>query len=217
VLRAAGPDARGFLDNLLTNDLGRLERQPVVYAGLLTPQGKVFADMFVWRDGDALLLETPSTELLPRLAMYKLRAQATIEDVSDRLQASFHAEAVSGVLAAPDPRLPGYGWRRLAAPGAPHDAKRLLAHRLAAGVPELACDAEPGEVFALEALFEELNGVAFDKGCFVGQENVSRMKRRATTRRKFCRLARRRHPRGRDRDRRRARRVGRARARAPSA
>ncbi|MBL8551899.1 MAG: folate-binding protein YgfZ [Hyphomonadaceae bacterium] len=190
VLRIAGPDAASFLNNLLTNDLDRLRQSQVLYAGLLTPQGKVFADLFVWRGEDALFVETPSAELLPRLAMYKLRAQATIEDVSDRLFAQFHLEPQSPQpLAAPDPRRPGYGWRRLAPIPAPADPGRLLAHRLAAGVPELSADAGPGEVFALEALFEELNGVAFDKGCFVGQENVSRMKRRATTRKKFCRLA----------------------------
>ena len=190
VLRVSGPDAFTLINNLLTNDLDLLKDTPVLYAGLLTPQGKVFADMFVWRDGEALLLETPCAELLARLSMYKLRADATIEDVSDRLFASFDPDgAANGAFAAPDPRLPGYGWRSLGPQKASHDPARLLLHRLEAGVPELSEDAAQGEVFALEALFEELNGVAFDKGCFVGQENVSRMKRRATTRKKFCRLA----------------------------
>jgi folate-binding protein YgfZ len=84
--------------------------------------------------------------------------------------------------------LPALGWRRVVhkdeAPSSGENAYRT--HRIALGVPDLARDAQPEEVFAGEALLEELNGVAFDKGCFVGQENVSRMKRRATTRRKFC-------------------------------
>jgi folate-binding protein YgfZ len=191
VLRVSGPDAHAFLQNLLTNDLDRLGGVGVLYAGLLTPQGKVFADMFLWREAaESILVETPCPELLPRLALYKLRARVEIEDLGDRLQAHFHfAPPARGALVAPDPRLTGFGWRSLGPDRAATDPQRLLAHRLAAGVPDLGQDCAPGEVFALEALFEELNGVDFAKGCFVGQENVSRMKRRATTRRKFCRLA----------------------------
>ncbi|MGE0044918.1 MAG: folate-binding protein YgfZ [Hyphomonadaceae bacterium] len=193
ILRVSGPDALGFLDNLLTNDLTRLEREPVLYAGLLTPQGKVAADMFVWlaRDG-AFLIETPNPELLAKLTLYKLRANVVIEDVSEAIDIVLDADGQAhGHVAAPDPRLPALGVRSLAPKASlkGSDLAILLAHRIALGVPDLWEDAEANEVFALEALFEELNGVDFQKGCFVGQENVSRMKRRATTRKKFCRLA----------------------------
>lgn len=190
ILRLSGPDARAFLDNLLTNSLTRLDAAPVVYAGLLTPQGKIAADMFVWRDGQTLLLETPNPELSAKLRLYRLRAAVEIEDVSAGYDAVL-ADAAHGALSAPDPRLAALGIRSLVPKGAVRgdDPAARRARRIALGVPELGVDAPWGEVFALEALFEELNGVDFQKGCFIGQENVSRMKRRATTRRKFCPLA----------------------------
>lgn len=192
ILRLSGPDAHGFLNNLVTQELGLLAAQPVIYAGLLTPQGKVLADFFVWAEGDALLLDAPAArggDLLRRLTMYRLRAQVEIADVSGALSAFAAPAFEPGPLSAADPRLPALGWRKLAADGPGADSAGLAAHRIALGVPDLAEDAAADEVFALEALFEELHGVAFDKGCFVGQENVSRMKRRATTRKKFCRLS----------------------------
>jgi hypothetical protein len=122
--------------------------------------------------------------------MYKLRADITVSDASDALDATFSEAPFEG--AATDPRLPNeaLGWRKLA----PLTEAQILADsaevydawRLALGVPDLARDAASEEVFAGEALLEELKGVDFQKGCFVGQENVSRMKRRATARRKFC-------------------------------
>jgi hypothetical protein len=191
-LRVSGPDAVSFLDNLLTQDVTRLAQAGVLYAALLSPQGKVICDMFLWaekdRDEPSILVElAPSraSDLLRRLSMYKLRAQVTLEHASASQAVVWSGDAFAG--AAPDPRLPALGCRKLeardaAAPGeAAYDA-----HRLALGVPDLARDAGAEEVFAGEALLEELNGVDFKKGCFVGQENVSRMKRRATTRKKFC-------------------------------
>jgi folate-binding protein YgfZ len=186
LIRVSGPDARSFLQNLLTQNLDAAG--DIAYAALLSPQGKIVADMFVWADGDALVVDAdPSrgADLLRRLSMYKLRAQVTLEDVSSAQTVLIANEQFDG--ATRDPRLAGLGWRKLvtgvegAAVASKHDEVRI-----ALGVPDLARDAQPEEVFALEALLEELNGVDFQKGCFIGQENVSRMKRRATTRKKFC-------------------------------
>jgi folate-binding protein YgfZ len=196
LIRISGPDARTFLNNLLTRDVAQADGElDVVYAALLSPQGKVVADFFVWNDsGDGSVLDAdPSraADLQRRLALYKLRAQVTIENITGQFHILYAPEFFRG--SRKDPRfLDGaLGWRELCPlppeqysfqdGGAAYDA-----HRIAAGVPDLARDAQPEEVFAGEALLEELNGVAFDKGCFVGQENVSRMKRRATTRKKFC-------------------------------
>jgi folate-binding protein YgfZ len=125
---------------------------------------------------------------MARLNMYKLRRQVLIEDANENHAAIFSPEPFEG--AAPDPRFPdgALGWRALgAADASPENGAEVFeASRLALGAPDLARDADPEEVFALEALFEELHGVDFQKGCFVGQETVSRMKRRATTRKKFC-------------------------------
>ena len=198
LIRISGTDTFPFLNNLLTQNIDRLRTEPVVYSGLLTPQGKVLADMFVWADsddaGDSVLIECAhgaSADLVRRLIMYRLRANVRVDDITGTLDVLFSLAAFDG--ASPDPRLPALGWRAVS-PDPPEparfaDGEALYArHRIGLGAPDLARDAAPEEVFAGEALFEELNGVDFQKGCFVGQENVSRMKRRATTRKKFCRI-----------------------------
>lgn len=186
LIRVSGPDAVSFLDNLLTQDVTRLEAARVQYAALLSPQGKVLADMLLWAEDGAIVIEAArkrADDLLRRLTMYKLRAQVAI--AADTRAVLWSAKTFRG--AAPDPRNPDLGWRSTVAPDAePNGDDAYDAHRLALGVPDLARDCTPEEVFAGEALLEELNGVDFQKGCFVGQENVSRMKRRATTRKKFC-------------------------------
>lgn len=198
LIRVAGPDCVTFLNNLLTQNVERLDREPVVYSALLSPQGKVIADMLLWQDGDedeaAIVIEADRTradDLLKRLTLYKLRAQVTIEDVSTEFTPGFSADPFDGGIV--DPRMPdgALGWRELSP--LPRDwskeddgAAAYDALRIARGVPDLARDAQPEEVFAGEALLDELNAIDFQKGCFVGQENVSRMKRRATTRKKFC-------------------------------
>lgn len=191
LILVSGPDTANFLNTLLTQNLGAVGATPS-YAALLTPQGKVLADMFAWTDGDGALLDLDPlrrVDVLQRLTMYKLRAQVTLEDVTGRFRVLWAPAHFPGATA--DPRLPdaALGWRTITADqidlynegDAAYDA-----HRLALGVPDLARDAKPEEVFALEALLDELRGVDFQKGCFVGQENASRMKRRATTRKKFC-------------------------------
>jgi folate-binding protein YgfZ len=195
LIRVSGPDAVSFLDNLLTQDVERLDEASVLYGALLSPQGKVICDMFLWRgDSDGVVIEADTTrasDLLRRLAIYKLRAQVVVEDVGAILGVATADAPFEGAVA--DPRLAGLGWRRLVSrdeAATMTDGTEAYDHkRLALGVPDLAHDAAPEEVFALEALLEELNGVDFRKGCFVGQENVSRMKRRATTRKKFCPIA----------------------------
>jgi folate-binding protein YgfZ len=188
LIRVSGPEAVSFLDNLLTQDVTRLAEARAQYAALLTPQGKVITDMMLWADGDSVVIEADPAragDLLRRLSMYKLRAAVALEDVTHAHMVVWSETALPG--GQPDPRSAALGWRALAAreTAAPSDAA-FNAHRLALGVPDLAHDCAPDEVFAGEALLEELNGVDFKKGCFVGQENVSRMKRRATTRKKFC-------------------------------
>ena len=192
LIRVSGPDARPFLHNLLTQNIETLGASDVRYSGLLSPQGKVLADMLVWGDGESVIVEAASCrgeDLLRCLRMYKLRAQVSVDPVEDRFSL-FSPDNFDG--AKVDPRLPdgSLGYRALGATRAVEDGGQTYFDlRMRAGVPALAVDSEPDEVFALEALFDELNGVDFQKGCFIGQENVSRMKRRATTRKKFCRIA----------------------------
>lgn len=196
LLRVSGPDARNFLQGMLTQDIERLEESSFLYAALLSPQGKLLVDMFVQAGPDgAVWLDAPparAAALSRRLTMYKLRARVDVEDMSDCFGIIFSEAPFEGAIA--DPRLPGgaLGWRKITSRA---EAARLAEgaavverNRLAAGVPDLARDCGEEEVFAAEALLEEMHGVDFQKGCYVGQENVSRMKRRATTRRKFCPL-----------------------------
>jgi len=193
VLAVSGPDARTFLNNLITQDLARLDATPCLYGALLTPQGKVETDFFLWAAPDGAVRIDVAREraeaLSAKLSLFRLRAAVTIVEEG----ADWRVYAGTGIAPAEnlsDPRRPELGWRWLTQETleASADTTPYGAHLIAHGVPDLLHDAEPAEVFALEALLEELDGVAFHKGCFVGQENVSRMKRRATTRRKFAPL-----------------------------
>lgn len=163
LIRLFGEDVRGFLDGLVTN---RLDTLPA-YAALLTPQGKVIADFIVWDDGDDLLLDCDAAAadaLQKRLAMYRLRRAITIAR-EERLAAHWSPDGDD------DPRLPALGRRWLAPPDEP--ASGWLEQRLRLGVCEGA--AELGALLWLECNADELNGVSFNKGCFVGQENTARM------------------------------------------
>ena len=166
VVRIAGADIPGFLQGLVTNDVtGSLP----VWAALLSPQGKCLFDFLVWDDGDDLLLDCEaeaSDDLIKRLTIYRLRRPIRIErDFSLAVH-----WATEGAATA-DPRLPELGNRWIAPTGEP--ASGWLEHRLRLGVCEGR--AELGDTLWLECNAAELNGVSFNKGCFVGQENTARM------------------------------------------
>ncbi|MGB3167382.1 MAG: folate-binding protein [Alteraurantiacibacter sp.] len=175
-------DAGAFLQGLLTNDVsGDAFGDGPVYAGLLTPQGKMLFDMFVWPDpstgsgraADMLLdCETDAAEeLAKRLSLYRLRRKLEIA-VDPALGVFWSAEAAAGF--APDPRLTALGYRDVA-PAEDGEAvdDTYLAHRLSLGVPEER--AEMGDTLWLETNAADLNGVSFSKGCYIGQENTARM------------------------------------------
>jgi hypothetical protein len=180
VLAVSGPEANSFLQGLITNDIGRLGPDAPLYAALLTPQGKVLFD-FVLSEQDGLLLldcEAGSAQaLLRRLSMYRLRAKVELSRRDDL-----------GVLwneaGWPDPRLPELGTRRIAQAATSDASSEYLSHRLSLGVPEGA-DFGSDRMFALDGGLEELYGVSFDKGCYVGQELTARMKHRGTARKRL--------------------------------
>ena len=180
VFRISGKDAHGFLQNLVTNDVDRLA-DGMVWAALLTPQGKYLADFFLVGDGDAVLLDVAepiAAGLAQRLAMYKLRAAVVIEPTD--------IEPVRGVGAVPDgawadPRDASLGWR--AYDGRSVDGEvNWVALQVAAGAPETGVELIPNESYPLEMGFERLNGVDFRKGCYVGQEVTARMKHKTELR-----------------------------------
>ncbi len=199
VVRVAGPDAKSFLDGLLTCDVDRVTLQTARLGALLTPQGKILFDFVVFAmpeeagGGYALdVLKAYAPDLARRLGFYKLRAKVQIEDRSNLLAVvagwgdTAPPDDEVGVVAA-DPRLPALGWRALvaaddAAEFAAVPADEYHAHRIALGVPEGGRDFLYGNAFPHEAMMDQLHGVDFDKGCYVGQEVVSRMHHRGTAR-----------------------------------
>jgi folate-binding protein YgfZ len=204
VVRVSGADAAVFLQGLLTNDVERLGPSEARYAALLTPQGKILFDMIVVRvaDGEepAYLIDctaAQATDLAKRLGFYKLRAKVAIADESaDRAVVAFwgdeSAPANDGLLYA-DPRNPRLGWRAIlsrrdaVAVGSQY-LNEYEGLRIAVGAPKGGLDFAYGDAFPHDANFDRLHGVDFDKGCYVGQEVVSRMKHRGTARKRVARV-----------------------------
>jgi tRNA-modifying protein YgfZ len=182
VFSVGGETARDFLQGLVTNDMAACAPGRPIYAALLTPQGKILFEFIVHEREGAFLIDCASAvvaDLMKRLTMYRLRAKIDIA-LRDDL-----AVAVGQDGGMPDPRLSALCTRDIVAKDtAPPDAGAYTALRLSLGVPDSA-DLPPDTVFALDAGLEELNGVSFKKGCYVGQEVTARMKHRATARRRM--------------------------------
>lgn len=178
----SGTDAESFLQGLITNDIARLD-QGLVYAAILTPQGKYLADFFLLRRDGGILLDV-AAELAPgliqRLNMYKLRADVSITPADLSV---FHGTGPAPEGALPDPRHPDLGWR-LYGSEAGDDGSDFEAIRVAHCIPETGVELTP-DTFILEAGFERLNGVDFRKGCYVGQEVTARMKHKTELRKGF--------------------------------
>ena len=195
VVAVDGPDALTLLQGLLTNDMSRLDTVPSVFAGLLSPQGKILFDFFVVRTPQGLLLDVArdrAGDLVKRLSLYRLRAAVTIRDVS----ADHDVVAIFGGSRTTDldhvyadPRLAALGARAIVgkAEAVVSTATAADYHdfRIGVGVPEGGRDYAFAETFPHEALFDQLDGVSFTKGCYVGQEIVSRMEHRGTARRRI--------------------------------
>lgn len=187
VLRLTGKDRISFLQGLVSNDLKRLE-SGIVFAALLTPQGKYLSDFFLVPDGDALLLDVAvplADDLLRRLTMYRLRADVAItptEIVVTRGLGSLPAGAFA------DPRDATLGWRHYGGADSQPDVD-WDAIRVAAVIPEAMVELIPNETFILEAGFERLSGVDFRKGCYVGQEVTARMKHKTELRKGLARVS----------------------------
>jgi folate-binding protein YgfZ len=195
IVAVNGADATKLLQGLVTNDVALLDTQPAVYAGLLSPQGKILFDFIVVKTPDGALIEVAKDQaaaLVKRLTMYKLRAAVRISDVSAQhaVVAVFGQDARFGQgIVYSDPRLPDLGLRAIVetkdAVAVNTDAAAYHAFRVGLGVPEGGQDYAFGDTFPHEALFDQLRGVSFTKGCYVGQEIVSRMEHRGTARKRI--------------------------------
>ncbi|WP_170402104.1 CAF17-like 4Fe-4S cluster assembly/insertion protein YgfZ [Ruegeria arenilitoris] len=180
ILRLKGTDTNSFLQGLVTNDTRKLD-DGLVYAAILTPQGKYLADFFLKRDGDSVLLDVAegmADALIKRLNMYKLRADVRIEETNLHLQRGT-GPAPEGAL--PDPRHPDMGWRAYSDAPEADDGTDWDAIRVRHCIPETGIELTP-DTYILEAGFEPLNGVDFKKGCYVGQEVTARMKHKTQLR-----------------------------------
>jgi tRNA-modifying protein YgfZ len=191
VISLGGKDALPFLQGLVTNDLRPLEKADgIIWAALLTPQGKYLADFFVLRIKGQLFLDLPEAladATLRRLTLYRLRADVSLAP------ASIHVSRGLGTPppgALPDPRHEALGWRAYAetaaTPGADIDWDAI---RVAHLIPETGIELIPDDTYPLEAGFERLNGVDFRKGCYVGQEVTARMKHKTELRKGLARVS----------------------------
>ncbi|MEM1317709.1 MAG: folate-binding protein [Pseudomonadota bacterium] len=182
-----GEDATHFLENLVTC---RISQEPA-FGALLTPQGKILFDFFLSPIDGGYRFDCAASQrddLIKRLTFYKLRAAVDLTPLNETVVTGW-GDAERPSNAFEDPRLPALGWRSyVSASDDPSDEAAWLAHRVTLGVPELGTDAEPGGVFPHDMSMDQFgagSGVAFDKGCYVGQEVVSRMQHRGTARSRF--------------------------------
>ena len=203
VVKVVGDDARRFLNGLVTNDMANVTPGKPRFAALLTPQGKIIVDFIIAEapaeDGGGFFLDCPralALTLVEKLNFYKLRAKVICEDLSEVLgvMAIWDGTADSEYgLSYPDPRLPVLGSRVILPPHLAAEAAADLSatlvnadtyevHRIAVAVPRGGLDFVYGDTFPHEADMDQLGGVDFDKGCYVGQEIVSRVEHRARAR-----------------------------------
>jgi hypothetical protein len=203
VVKVSGDAARKFLHGLVTADMLSLTPGTARFCALLTPQGKIIADFFVAEapsaDGGGFFLDVPralDTTLFDKLNLYKLRAKVLIEDLSEILGVLAVWDGTPAAkygLSYADPRLPALGARLMIPPHRAADAAREIgaslvaaedyeAHRIGLGVPRGGIDFAYGDAFPHEADMDQLGGVDFAKGCYVGQEVVSRIEHRGIAR-----------------------------------
>src|ERR1700674_2359578 len=209
VVKVTGSDARDFLNGLVTTDVTLLRPNLGRFGALLTPHGKIIADFLITEapsgHGSGFLIDCPralAQALADKLGFYKLRAKVAVENLSDSLGvlAGWDGEpAIKPDLAFADPRDPALGWRILAPEALAQKVAGLIgadlldssayeAHRIASGAPCGGFDFIYGDAFPHETNMDRLHGVDFEKGCYVGQEVVSRMQHRGTARTRTIRV-----------------------------
>ena len=195
VIEVGGEGREDFLQGLVSNDVTQAVPGRAAWAALLTPQGKWLADFFILADGDRLLLDCERAlmpPLLQRLSRFRLRSKVTLRAAEElSVYAAWDGtptETPTGqAIVATDPRLPEAGWRVLSATPLPATAFETDwdRHRLALGLPDGSRDLEAEKTILLEAGFDELHGVSWTKGCYLGQELTARTKYRGLIKRRL--------------------------------
>jgi folate-binding protein YgfZ len=195
VIELSGADRVDFLQGLVSNDVTLAGPGRAVWAALLTPQGKWLADFFIFAESDRLLLDAEATQagsLVQRLSRFRLRSKVALAVLPDlAIHAGWGDAPLPAGTAAPDPRHPEAGWRALLPAAAPADAtpEDYDRHRLALGLPDGARDLEAEKSVLLEAGFDELDGISWSKGCYMGQELTARTKYRGLLKKRLFPVA----------------------------
>jgi len=189
LIEVSGDDAEHFLENLVTCKVEGLGNSDAAFGGLLTPQGKILFDFFILRQDSTYFLDVArdlSLDLLKRLTFYKLRAKVTLEEKKDMNVTAFWGETqVPGSMQFPDPRHAKMGLRDYSNREPEGQPGNYDDHRIAVGVPQGGQDFQYGEAYPHEVLMDQFGGVDFKKGCYVGQEVVSRMQHRGTAKKRI--------------------------------
>ena len=178
-VQVQGPDAKEFLQGLITNDMGLLDTQSMIYACLLSPQGKFQHDFFIHKsDKDTFFIDCEGCEraqnLAKRLTLFKLRSDVTIECMSDINVIAGNTDKPESAIT--DPRLEELGWRDYSdSLRAENDEENYHTNRVKLGVPDGSKDMVPDKSTIIESWLHKLNAVSFKKGCYMGQELVARM------------------------------------------
>ena len=185
-IRVSGTEARAFLQALVTCNMENITPDSAGCGALLSPQGKILFDFFIYAESDGFILDCPNflaADLLKRLSLYKLRAKLTLENLTGQLHIQAVWDAPSEGLE--DPRGGALGHRILCTGPAPQsEAATYHAHRIRLGIAEGGLDYVYGDTFPHEANFDRTGGVDFHKGCYVGQEVVSRMQHKTQVRKR---------------------------------
>ncbi len=189
-LAVTGEDRVAFLQGLVSNDVAEAVPGHAVWAALLTPQGKWLADFFILSDGEQLLLDCERAQaamVRQRLSRYRLRSRVVLSETELSVFAAWDGEPEVAGIVARDPRLPEAGWRILSAEPILTNATSgdWDQHRLGLGLPDGSRDMEMEKSVLLEAGFDELHGVSWTKGCYMGQELTARTKYRGLMKRRL--------------------------------
>ena len=219
VVAVEGPDARSFLQAMISNNADNISPSVSIYAAMLSPQGKYLHDFVISQVGSKFLLDTEEARMLDlvnRLNLFRLGSEVTINSMKSETRVAAlwretsplllnknhkpgHTAEISNCCVVLDPRVPALGYRVI---GTKSNIKKFISHelsnpvtesnfdshRLEIGIPDGSRDIRINKSYLLESNFEELNGVAFDKGCYVGQENTARQKHRGTIRRRLIKV-----------------------------
>ncbi len=192
----SGEDAENFLENIITCQIAGIEPGAARFGALLTPQGKILFDFFIVRLDGGFLVDVPeaiSDDFIKRLMFYRLRAKVNIDPYDEKNVVfavwSEQPPSIEGSIVVADPRLARMGWR-IYAEETPHaESASYKQHRISVGIPEGGRDFSYGDAFPHETLMDQIGGVDFQKGCFVGQEVVSRMQHRGTARKRILQVS----------------------------